>query len=92
MIGFDVFVGSTLTAGHQKVLGHTQRPVVWRRFDLQQFAHQRVNVDAVKRLRQEILFKVGSKGPEEGLHVHLGVMVAVIPFVDVDDKSLVENI
>lgn len=75
-------------AGLQKALGHAQRSVVRCRLDLQQFAHQRVNVDTVKWLRQEVLFKVWSKGPEDGLHVHLSVVVAVIPFVDVDNKSL----
>lgn len=45
-------------------------------------------MDAVKGLRQEVLFKVWSKCPEDGLHVHLSVVVAVIPFVDVDNESL----
>ncbi len=48
-------------------------------------------MDAVKRLRQEVLLEVGSKGPEDGLHVHLSVVVAVISFVDIDDESLVGN-
>lgn len=48
-------------------------------------------MDAVKWLRQEVLFKVRSKGPENGLHVHLTVMVAMIAFVDVDNESLVGN-
>lgn len=75
----------------QHVLGYSQGSVVRRGFDLQQFAHQRVDMDAVKRLRQEVLLKVGSKGPKDGLHVHLSVVEAVITFVDIDDESLEGN-
>lgn len=67
------------------VLGHAQGPVVRRRLDLQQFTHQGVDVDAVKRLGQEVPLEVGSEGPEDGLHVHLPVVEAVIAFVDVDN-------
>lgn len=80
-----------LTAVQQHALCLSQRSVVWLRFDLQQFAHQRVDVDAVEGLGQEVLLKVGSEGPEDGLHVHLAVMEAVVTFVDVDDESLVGN-
>lgn len=45
-------------------------------------------MDAVKRLRQEVLFEVWSKGSEDHLHVHLCVMVTMITFVDIDNKSL----
>lgn len=48
-------------------------------------------MDAVERLGHEVLLKVWSEGPEDGLHVHLSAMVAVIAFVDVDDESLVGN-
>ena len=61
---------------------------MWRRVDLQQLAHQRVDVDAVERLRQKVLLEAGSKGPEDGFHVHLPVMEAVVAFVHVDDESL----
>lgn len=80
-----------LTAVQQQVLGHRQWSVVRRRFDLEQFTHQRVDVDAVERLRQKVLLEVWSEGPEDGLHVHLSVMEAVVAFVDVDDESLVGN-
>lgn len=80
---------TTLTCAVQQLLRHTQRSVVRRRLDLQQFAHQRVNVHAVERLGHKVLLEVGSEGPEDGLHVHLSVMVAVIASVDVDDESLV---
>lgn len=48
-------------------------------------------MDAIKWLRQEVLFEVRSKGPEDGLHVHLTIMVAMIAFVDVDNESLEGN-
>ena len=48
-------------------------------------------MDAVKRLGQEVLLEVRSEGPEDGLHVHLSVVVAVVAFVDVDDESLEGN-
>lgn len=64
---------------------------MWLRFNLQQFAHQRVDVDAVKWLRQVVLLKVGSKGPEDGLHVHIFVIEAMVSSVDIDDESLVGN-
>lgn len=90
--GFELYVLVLfLTTVQQHLLGHGQRSVVRRRFDLQQFAHQRVDVDAVERLRQEVPLEVGSKGPEDCFHVHLSVMEAVIAFVDVDDESLVRN-
>lgn len=47
-------------------------------------------MDAVERFSQEVLLKVRSKCPEDGLHVHLTVVEAVISFVDIDDESLVE--
>lgn len=77
-----------LTAVQQHVLGCCQCPVVCSWLDLQQFAHQRVDVDAVERLRQEVTLEVWSKSPENGLHVHLSIMEAVIAFVDVDEESL----
>lgn len=77
-----------LTTGQQHVLRHGQRTVVWRRLDLQQFAHQGVDVDAVERLRQEVPLETGSERAEDGLHVHVVVVEAVVTFVDVDDESL----
>lgn len=75
--------------GEQHVLGHAQGPVVRRWLDLQQFAHQRVDVDAVERLGQVAPLEARAEGPEDGLHVHLGVMEAVVTFIHVDDESLV---
>lgn len=77
-----------LTTEYQKILCHIQGAVVWCWFNLQQFTHQRINVDAVKRLSCEILFEVGSKSPENSLHVHLFIVVAMITFVDINDESL----
>lgn len=62
---------------------------MWRRFNFQQFAHQRINVDAIKWLRREVLFEVRPKSPEYSLHVHLFIVEAMITFVDVNDESLV---
>lgn len=90
MMDVDVSL-RTLTSELHHVLGYTQGSVVRRRFNLQQFTHQGVDVDAVKRLEQEVPFEVGSKGPEDGLHVHLSVVKTVIAFVDVDNKSLEGN-
>lgn len=80
-----------LTTGQQKILSDAQRAIVWRRFNLQQFAHQRVNMDAVKWLGEEVLFKVRSKSPEDSLHVHLFIVVAMITFVDINNESLLGN-
>lgn len=59
-----------------------------RRLDLQQLAHQRVDVDAVERLGQEVLLETGSKRAEDGLHVHVVVVEAVVTFVHVYDEPL----
>lgn len=45
-------------------------------------------MDAIKWLRYEVLFEVRPKSPENGLHVHLFIVVAMITFVDIKDKSL----
>lgn len=70
------------------MVDHAQGTVVWCCFNFQQSAHQRINVDAVKGLRCEVLFEVRPKSPENGLHVHLLIAEAMITFVDVDDESL----
>lgn len=80
-----------LTSGPQQVSGDVQRAVVRFWSDLQQLTHQRVDVDAVERLRHEVLLEARSKSPEDHLHVHLPVMEAVIALVHVDDEPLRKN-
>lgn len=48
-------------------------------------------MDAVERLSCEVLFEVRSKSPENSLHVHFFIVVAMITFVDVNNESLVET-
>lgn len=48
-------------------------------------------MDAVKWLSCEIFFEVRSKSPENSLHVHLFIVVAMITFVDINDESLMET-
>lgn len=57
-------------------------------FNFQQSAHQGINVDAVKWLRCEVLLEVGPKTPENSLHVHLFIVVAMITNVEIKDESL----
>lgn len=77
-----------LTSGSQKAVHHSEGSIVGRWFNFQQSAHQRINVDAVKRLRYEVLLEVGPKAPENRLHVHLFIVVAMITNVDIKDESL----
>lgn len=84
--GFQVL---TVMVGDQHVSDVLQGSVVGLRSDVEQPAHERIDMDAVEGLGQEVLLEIGSEGPEDHLHVHLTVVEAVVAFINVHDESLV---
>lgn len=64
------------------MLGVVQVAVVGLRLDAQDVAHQGVDVDRLEGSHLQVLVEGGAHGPEEGLHVHLLVVEAVLAPVE----------
>lgn len=75
-------------ARHQQVSGGVQVAVVHFRLDAQDVAHQRVDVDRLEGAHLQVLLEGWAHGPEEGLHVHLLVVEAVLALVDLNREIL----
>lgn len=78
-------------AGHQHVLDVVQVAVVDLWPDAQDVAHERVDVDRLEGLHHQVPVEGRTHGSEEGLHVHLLVVVAVLTFVELHWKILWET-
>lgn len=57
----------------------------------QELTHEWVDMDAVKRLSQVILFEIWPESSEYGLHVLEIIIKAMVSFVEVNYKSLKNN-
>lgn len=77
--------------GHQHGLGVDQVAVVDLRRDAQDVAHERVDVDCLEGLHHQVPAERRPNGPEEGLHVHLVVVVAVLALVGLHPEVLRET-
>lgn len=78
-------------AGRQHLLDVVQVAVVGLRRDAQDVAHERVDIDRLKGLHHQVLVEGRTHSSEEGLHVHLLVVVAVLTFVELHGKILRET-
>ena len=72
----------TLDLGGQHVSGVVQVPVVDLRSYPQDVTHQWVDVDGLEGPDLQVLLEGRSHSPEEGLHVHLLVVEAVLSVVE----------
>lgn len=77
-----------VTSGGQHLPDVVQVAVVDLRSDAQDVAHEWVDVDRLKGLHHQVPAKGGSHSPEEGLHVHLVVVVAVLALVELHREVL----
>lgn len=75
----------------QHLLGFVQVSVIDLRPDAQDVAHEWVDVDRLKGRHHQVPAEGGSHGPEEGLHVHLIVVVAVFALVGLHREVLRET-
>lgn len=75
-------------AGNQHVSGGVQVAIVDLRLDAQDVTHQGVDVDRLKRPHLQVPVKSWTHSPEERLHVHVFVVVAVLPLVELNWKVL----
>lgn len=78
-------------AAHQHLLDVVQVAVVDLRRDAQDVAHERVDVDRLEGLHHQVAAEGRTHGSEEGLHVHLLVVVAVLTSVELHWKVLWET-
>lgn len=69
-------------AGDQHVSGSVQVAVVDLRPDAQDVTHQRIDVDCLKGPHLQVLVESRAHRPEEGLHIHLRVVKAVLALVE----------
>lgn len=63
-------------------------PVVDLRPDAQDVAHERVDVDRLEGPHLQVLVEGRTHGPEERLHVHVLVVEAVFPLVELNWEIL----
>lgn len=78
-------------AGRQHLLDIVQVAVIDLRLDAQNVAHEWVDIDRLKGLHYQVPVEGRTHGSEEGLHVHLLVIVAVLTFVELHWKILWET-
>lgn len=79
-------------AGNQHVFGGIQVAVVDLRLDAQDVAHQGVDVYRLEGPHLQVLVEDRSHCPEEGLHVHLFVVIAVLAPVDLNREILQRHV
>lgn len=70
------------------MFGGIQVAVVDLRLDAQDMTHQGVDVHCLKGPHLQVLVKCWAHCPEEGLHVHVFVVKAVLTLVELDWKIL----
>ncbi len=75
-------------AGNQHVFGGVQVTVIDLRLDAQDVTHQGVDVHCLKGPHLQVLVKCWTHCPEEGLHVQLLVVKAVLTLVELNWKIL----
>lgn len=72
----------------QHVLSDAQVAVVDLGLDVQNVAHQWIDVDRLEGPHLQILVEGRTHSPEKGLHVHLLVVKAVLSFVELNGEIL----
>lgn len=70
------------------MFGGIKVAIVDLRLDAQDVTHQGVDVHRLKGPHLQVLVKCWTHCPEEGLHVHLVVVIAVLTLVELNRKVL----